>query len=199
VTGKDRRTLKDIQSYPDPKDIYQTLMESEGWPYKVNKQYYMQRDRSLVALIYLLALRISEALRLRKNQFIFNGNGKDRIVVQAIKLSKSRVKDRPRKEQYRQVNYLPLVGERAKLTEFVTDYLEILEPDELLFKFKGFRAWQIVTALTGETCHWFRAYGEDYLYMNWDKDILAVADYVKVEPRTLQEYIRRRFEKYKVV
>jgi hypothetical protein len=29
-----------------------------------------------------------------------------------------------------------------------------------------------------------------------DHDILAVADYVKVEPRTLQEYIRKRYEKY---
>jgi hypothetical protein len=33
----------------------------------------------------------------------------------------------------------------------------------------------------------------------WDRDILAVSDYVKVDARTLQEYLRKRHEKYPVV
>lgn len=32
----------------------------------------------------------------------------------------------------------------------------------------------------------------------WDHDVLAVADYVKVDPGTLQEYIRKRYGKYEV-
>lgn len=36
-------------------------------------------------------------------------------------------------------------------------------------------------------------------YSEWDHDLLAVSDYVKVDPRTLQEYFRKRHEKYRVV
>jgi hypothetical protein len=71
------------------------------------------------------------------------------------------------------------------------DYLELLGPEDRLFSFGNSRALQITHAILGIPCHWLRAYGEDYLYEMWDHDILAVADYVKVEPRTLQEYIRK--------
>ena len=162
----------------------------------------MKRDRALVALLYLLALRISEALRLRRSNFILpdeDGGYEDRIVVRGIKLSKSRWRDKPRKEQYRQINWLPLKGERAKLTGLVLDYLKELDYDEKLFKFDRRRAWEIVVHLTGLPCHFFRAFGEEYLYERWGRDILAVADYVKVDPVTLQQYIRRRYERYEVV
>jgi hypothetical protein len=75
------------------------------------------------------------------------------------------------------------------------DYLRLLEPEDKLFNFGRTRALQITHSILGTPCHWLRAYGEDYLYENWDHDILAVADYVKVDPRTLQEYIRERYEK----
>jgi hypothetical protein len=44
--------------------------------------------------------------------------------------------------------------------------------------------------------HWERAYGENYLYDLWDKDILAVASYVQVDPRTLTKYIHGTHAKY---
>jgi hypothetical protein len=47
--------------------------------------------------------------------------------------------------------------------------------------------------------HLFRALGENYLYDAWDHDMLAVSDYVKVNPRTLEKYIRRSYEKYRPV
>jgi hypothetical protein len=37
------------------------------------------------------------------------------------------------------------------------------------------RAWQVVHALLPEfTAHWLRAFGEDFLYGEWDHDLLAV-------------------------
>jgi hypothetical protein len=33
----------------------------------------------------------------------------------------------------------------------------------------------------------------------WDHDMLAVSDYVKVNPLTLEKYIRRSYEKYRPV
>lgn len=59
------------------------------------------------------------------------------------------------------------------------------------------RAWQIVNALLPDyAAHWLKAFGEDYLYDVRDHDLLAVADEVKVDARTLQQYLRKRHEKY---
>lgn len=191
---KGRRTLSDIKRYPSPREILDTIRLSPGWSYKESIEHYLKRDRALVSVIYLLALRISEALRLTKNQF---RKETDKIVVGGIRLSKPRKKGKPRKHEYRE-GWLPLEGPREEFTTYITEYLELLGENDKLFPFGRGRAWQIVTALTGQPCHFERAYGEDYLYEEWDHDILAVADYVKVEPRTLQEYIRKRYEKYRV-
>lgn len=194
--GKDRKTLKAIPYYPTPKEIRDLLMESKGWPYKRNVEHYLKRDRALVAISYLGGLRISEALRLKKSQFV---KRKDYVLVRSIKLSKSKVKGKPRRVEYRDAR-LPLTGERADLTKLVLDYLETLNSrDAKLFPFDKTRAWQIVTSLLPDfTCHWLRAFCEDYLYDVWDHDLLAVSDYVKVDPRTLQLYLRKRHERYPV-
>lgn len=175
-------------------------MSSKGWSYKTNQEFYLKRDRALVAVTYLLAGRISEVLRLKLNQITPE---RDRLVIRAIQLSKARRKGEARHDQYRQEAYLPLNGDRARLTQFLLDYQATLtftsKEESLLFPFGESRAWQIITALTGEPCHWLRAYGENYLYDHWDHDILAVADYIKVDARTLGHYIRRSYEKYRPV
>ena len=193
--GKNRKTLRDIPYYPSPQQFYKMLMEAKGWPYKTNMEYYRKRDRALAALLYLAGLRISEALRLTKKQFEVK---RDYILIKAIKLSKSRVKGKPRRIQYRDAR-LPLKGERKKLTQIIMEYLKACKEDRL-FPFTPQRAWQIIKSLLPEyTCHWLRAFCEDYLYTKWDRDLLAVADYIKVDPRTLQEYIRKRHERYPAV
>ena len=196
-SGVGRRTLKMIPYYPSPQEIYETLMKSEGPRYKTQPEFYRSRDRALISIIYLAGLRVSEALRLRLSQFSIL---KDYVEIRAIKLSKSRVKGQPRRVQYRDAR-LPLKGERAPLTRLVLDYISRLKGDEKLFKFEtNQRAWQIVKAYFPEwTTHWLRAFCEDYLYTAWGNDLLAVADYVKVDPRTLQQYIRKRYERYPVV
>lgn len=193
-----RRTLKYIKSYPSPNKLYNRITNAEGWHYKTDLEFYKVRDKALISLLYLLALRVSEALRLKRGQFEELNN---RVLVSGIKLSKSKLKDKPRREQYRQENWLPLNGERSKLTDLVLNYLQLLDirMKDRLFKFGRVRAYQIVTTYLDEPCHWLRAYGENYLYDSWDHDILAVSDYVKVDPRTLQQYIRGGFRKYKSV
>jgi len=192
-----RRTLKFIQYYPSPQEIYENLLNAKGWSYKTNPEFYRTRDRALTALTYLLGGRISEILLLKKDQFKIE---RDKVLVRGIQLKKSRYKNRPRREQYRQEAWLPLHGERAPLTNLVLDYLRLVDGENvLLFPFTRQRAWQIVTCLVGVPCHWLRAYCENYLYDNWGKDILSVSDYIKVDPRTLQLYIRRSYQKYKPV
>jgi integrase len=127
-----RRTLKFIQYYPSPRELYQKIVSAPGWNYKENAEFYHARDRALASLTYLLGGRISEILRLKKSQFIVE---RDRVVVRGIQLSKSRYKDRPRREQFREEAWLPLRGERSGLTELVLSYLRLLGDNDLLFPF----------------------------------------------------------------
>ncbi len=189
-----RRTLSFISEYPTPQKLYNIIVSAKGYDYKNDKVFFQTRDRALVALTYLIAARISEILRLKKSQFNFT---KAAIIVTAIKLSKSTKAGKPRKHLFRQEAFLPLFNERAPLTQLVTEYLTLLEPDQQLFPFSRQRAFQIVTGITGEPIHWLRAYGENYLYDNWEHDLLAVADYLKIDAPTLQEYIRKSYKKYK--
>jgi len=211
-----RKTLELIPYYPKPKEIFEDLMRSPGWNYKTNTERFLMRDRALVSILYVGELRVSEALRLVKNQF----EERDCLFVKAILLSKRK----PGKIAYRDAR-LPLIGERAKFTELISQYLETLDNDDRLFPWSleqrkyavghyvtrngdiktryavylvgTKRAWQIVNALLPNwTQHWLRAFGEDYLYDKRDHDILAVADEVKVDARTLQLYLRKRHEKY---
>lgn len=194
--GLNRKTLRKIPYYPDPKELYSKLTKSPGWPYKTHQESYLRRDLALASVTYLIGGRISEILRLKKNQFIDRDSY---IEVRMVELSKSRRLGKQRKDQYRE-GRLPKKGERKPLTELVLDYIEDMDEEKRLFKFKPQRAWQIVTALLPEyTIHWLRAFCEDYLYGEWNNDLLAVADYVKVDARTLQEYIRRRYQKYPTV
>jgi hypothetical protein len=93
-----------------------------------------------------------------------------------------------------------LVTPRQGMTRIVTDYLNRLGEDEKLFPFGRSRAWQIVHSMSQDFWpHLFRALGENFLYDAWDHDMLDVSDYVKVNPRTLEKYIRRSYEKYRPV
>jgi hypothetical protein len=193
LTGTDRRTLKKIPYTPQPKELYQEIVTSPGWGYKRNKDKLLTRDRSLIALTYLGAFRISETLRIRAEDFIpvmdkKSGNT-HYIEIRAVELSKSFKKGKPRNDLYRTAR-LPLSGDRSKFTDLVLEWVNIVKHGKL-YQFGNTRAWQIITSfLPGATCHWLRAYGERYLYNEWDNDLVAVADYVKVDERTLAQYLR---------
>lgn len=213
--GLNRRTLNDISHYPEPEEIYDALMSPPTGKYaytvdyKTRRDFYYTRDTSLPAILYLLALRISEALRLNRSQFIMpyeDGGREDSIIVRGIYLSKRRYKNKPRLTQYRDDAYLPLNGRRRKLTMLVVKYLQLMDRDaEIrreqgkrkrkhfgdLYKFRRSRAYQITEARTGATNHWFRGFGEVWLYVEqFDYDLLALSDYLQVDQRTLSEYIR---------
>jgi len=198
-----------IERYPTPREIYEALIFNH-WNYKKNVAFYQKRDRAFCALTYLVALRRSETNRLTKNQFKIDPA---LITLEGIKLSKAERHNKQtgkvtmRKEQFRKEAWIPLTGPRAKLGELVLSYLEELEPEQPLFNFSptSTRPWQIVETYTkglarknrGVTPHWLRAYGENWLYDNWEKDIMAVASYVSVDARTLSLYIRKGHMKYK--
>ena len=71
--GLDRRTLKEIEYYPEPEEIYEVVSKYEGELYSKDNEEYAIRDKALVCLVYLGCLRVSEAIRLRKSQFVLPG------------------------------------------------------------------------------------------------------------------------------
>lgn len=217
-----RRTLSMIQHYPTPQEIYSKLATRTGWQYKTNIPFYLCRDRSLPALLYLGDFRISEVLPLTLENF-------------ETKLTYIWVKDvlvsKKRKPEYREAK-LPLQGPRRPLTELISDYLKMLKPSQRLYSWSlekkifqlpkkhdytvkstgetkhryssqivgTHRAWQIVNALLPEyTQHFMRAFGYNFDYDHMQHDVLAVSDKTKADPRSLQPYLRRRYEKYPVV
>jgi hypothetical protein len=219
-----RKTLDQIKHNPTPKDLYESLMSSEGWPYikEDNKLKFLPRDRALVATLYLGDFRVSEVLPLTKDNFELTT---EYLWVKDVKVGKKR----HNKITWREAKF-PLVKERLPFTQLVLDYLDSLKPHQRLFPWslkvtktelknwqysvKGStelrsrysvkmigttRAWQIVNALLPEyTEHWLRAFGYNYDYDHMDHDIMAVSDKTKADPRSLQPYLRRRYEKYKV-
>jgi hypothetical protein len=198
--AKNRRTLSMIDYYPEPKEIYAKILDSEtDWPYSSERaEFLLARDKALAATLYNAELRISEAERLTKLQFKENPF---RIV--AMKLSKSQKishatgKVITRKDLYRKEIRLASKGDRGKISELIKLYLEMIEDEEArLFNIGNSRVDQIVKLKLGVPPHWLRAFGENELYGLWDNDLIAVANHVQVDPRTLAKYIHRTPEKY---
>lgn len=198
-TGKDRRVLAQIDQYPTPKNLYEKIMEYEG-NYKTNSDFYVTRDRALASIFYIAQLRKSEAHRLIKSQFL-----EDPFRIVAVKLSKSEKRSKKtgqiitRKQAYRKEILIPTTGELGKFGKLIQEYLVLLKkPETRLFPFsdKAGRDNQILKEILGCPPHWERAYGENLLYELFDYDLIAVANYVQVDPRTLSKYIHRTPERY---
>ena len=218
-----RLTLDQLPAHiPTPQELYSELMKAPGWPYKTNREIFKARDLALPSILYLGALRVSEAIPLIKEQFsdpIEDDRG-EYILIKNVKLSKRRfhkleTNDLP----------LPLEGERAKFTQLIQDYLFMLDDKERLFPWSleqkkiqikdpkwdyklktgeirhrysyrmagTARAYQIVKCLLPSiTEHWLRAFGEDFFYVLSGKDLVATASHYKVDARTLAEWYLKR-------
>jgi len=216
-----RKTLQDIQRYPEPEELYQLITTRPGWTYKTNQDFYHTRDRALCSLLYLGDFRAIEILPITEANFTDKTKF---LLVQDVRVGKKR----KGRVVYRNAK-LPLSGPRKCFTHLVLDYLKLLEPGARLFPWSlerinipvsnslyktaqgetkqrtrstlvgTTRAWQIVNAILPEyTQHWLRAFGYNFDYDNMHFDILAVSDKTKADPRSLQPYLRRRYEKYPV-
>jgi hypothetical protein len=192
-----------IEQYPEPKEILAKILDpATDWPYQSErKDILLSRDRALAAVLYNGELRISEAERLVKSQF------KDKpFRIVAVKLSKAEKHNKKtglvitRKDLYRKEIRLPTKGYRGQISGLIKQYLELLtdegEAEFPIFDIGNSRVDQIIKAKLGVPPHWLRAYGENELYGLWDYDLIAVANYVQVDPRTLAKYIHRVPTKY---
>jgi hypothetical protein len=149
--------------------------------------------------LFIAQLRKSEAHRLTKEQF------KDKpFRIVSMKLSKAEKHSKKtgkiilRKDAYRKEIPIPLKGSLGRYGKLIQEYLAFLGEKDRLFPFSDSagRDNQILKELLGVPPHWERAFGENVLYELFDNDLIAVANHVQVDPRTLAKYIHRTPEKY---
>jgi hypothetical protein len=216
-----RKTLLQIKYYPRPQELYEQLIKAKGWPYKTEQARFLMRDRALCALLYLGDFRISEVLPLRKSNFKIEKNHVLVFGVQVGKRKKEQIIYREAKLPLEGIrapftklilDYLEHLKEDDRLFPWsLKERIFVIkkhpyrlkdgtEKERLSVQIVGTkRAWQIVNALLPDiTQHWLRAFGYNWDYDHMDHDLLAVSDKTKADPRSLQPYLRRRYEKYPV-
>jgi len=81
-----RRTNEDIKERLSIEQIF-GMITSKAWPYKTQPGFYQARDQALMALLFLTAGRVSEALSLKKEQFDLEAD-RDFIIVRNMALVK---------------------------------------------------------------------------------------------------------------
>lgn len=198
--GVKRRTNEDIKQRLSLKQIY-NLIKNRNWPYKTNLEFYHTRDRALMALLFLTAGRISEVLSLTRDQFDSDADKNFIIVRNMILVKRLRTrKGKPVKHTTAPIRDevpLPLTGPLARFTNLVTEYLDLLDEKEKLFKFKRRRAWQIVKFTTGKWCHWFRSQSESYYGKYVFTSAFALRDFVGVSDiESLGPYVKTQWKDY---
>jgi len=215
-----RKTLDQIKHIPQPEELYADLMSAEGWIYKTKHAWYLMRDRALVAILYLGDFRAEEVVPLTTDNFEKLGSYvwvKDVLVGKTRKTVYREAKlpfIGPRKHFTALVmQYLDRLKPGQRLFNWCTTKKKFQLPNKHDYTLKDgtvkhrystqmvgtHRAWQIVNALLPDyTQHWLRAFGYNFDYDNMKHDIMAVSDKTKADPRSLQPYLRRRYEKYPV-
>lgn len=183
-----RRTLADKGKRVEPEQILKWL-EARHWRYSWNREWYELRDKALISLLYLTCGRISEVLRLRREQFKDQRNF---LIVKEYQVVKNTVN--PIRDDWA----LPKQGRLAPFTAIILKHLEKLpEKRSRLFNIGRARAWQITKKITGKWCHWFRAMGEAYYMRNVFKDPVKCASALRLRRSdTLIEYVPYEWQDY---
>lgn len=195
-----RRTVAQIKTYLKPKDIYK-LITRKTWSYAPSKrkQFFVDRDKTMMSLAYEGAGRIKETLSLRRDNLkVMDGY----ILVTGMnvfKRTKKIIRKYGESMTVRDDFPLPLekglfensyYDEFVPFSQFVLAYLEEYDPKGRLFKLGRRRAWQIVYHVTGYYPNWFRAQAEHFYGNFIMKDTVKLAKFVKVvNPMQVAHYI----------
>lgn len=183
LTGRKKRSIEqDYKFYDPPLRVWEKI-SSSTWIYKMRENFYELRDLALMCLLYLTTSRVSEIVRsrvkggysdsIKKKHFIFNAR-KNYLMLRYVPVFKrmrvETIEDYPIREEIP----LPLKGGLTLFTDPIVNYLELLEDEEELFKFKTKRAWQIVNHITGEFPHYLRDMGLKMWLRLFDMDIVRL-------------------------
>ena len=191
-----KRRLKDINGRVPLPILYEKLVNSEGWPYRRDKEKYQCRDRSLISAIILTGGRINEVLTLKKDQILDVPDAPNFKMISNFPVSKR--KDGNAEAgiflDYRSEVAIPLEGAPGLWAELVPfsnlflEYIDLVKTGRI-YKVTDTRTWQIVDATLGVWNHYLRAVAESHL-IRIMKDSVIVGRYMKVNPETLAKYVQ---------
>ena len=199
---KTRRSVELDYKYYDPPSLVWSKITQKTWHYKTRQDAYKMRDLALMSLLYMSCCRAGELTRAKltqkrdntiieigtkksitKDQFIFSENfvkirkvpiiKRNRIKRNKVWVVINYVSDYPTRKEI----FIPRIGGLSKFTEAIETYLDTLEKDEELFKFKPCRAWQIVNHITEEMPHYLRAMGLKLRYRLADRNIKDLQEF----------------------
>jgi len=189
-----RRTLKTIDRYIDPDQVYHVIVDAPIWPYKKDKELYAKRDRALISILYLMGCRVNEVLRLTKSQFDFDSDP-DFIIVKDFQISKRKQKTLKREGIPKLDVPLPKIGTFAKFTKIFLEYYD--EAPEKLFKIGRKRAWAITNYMTGKWCHYFRSQRLSHL-VNLFRSALLTSRLMGIKnPQTISHYYKTIWKEHR--
>jgi len=173
-------------------ELYE-LLQSRVMPYKVEPDMLRLRDKAAISLLVETGLRVSEARKLRKGQFVFSDP--NFIVIADAQTSKRGVA--------REEIPLPLKGAMSPFTSIVQEWILKIPAKENFALPTGSgmaktgilwnaplsrqRIHVIVKAITGKYPHYLRAMTETHygriFRTNWAlKDFMGLTDLRSTEP-----------------
>ena len=147
VKGKKRKVTQDekILSRNEILAMIQAIPINIG---NFEKQGLMYR--ALIAMLYLTGARINELLTIKKSQLEYaETNGIKYLIINNVVTLK-------RREKFLRPFFLRKDFEEEFIKHVRAWLAEIYTDDELIFKIKSARAWQIVEKYTGKWDHYFR-------------------------------------------
>lgn len=197
-TGKDRRTVGQIDEYLTPRELYD-LIHLRVWPYKTMIDFFHSRDRAYMAGLLLSGGRNHEWLLARKRMFTIQDG---LLICKGMYIGKRKKKTIERHGPHvtkRPPLAWPLkeglfedprYNELIPFALIVYDHLQQLEDEySRLFEFDTTRGWQIVKHCTGMFPNWFRAQCE-MVMGGLLKDSVKLAKYIGViRPSQVAHYI----------
>lgn len=187
-----RRSVEEDYKFFDPPRVVWEKINGPVWEYGTRQVFYETRDRAFMSLEYLSTCRVSELCRadlgagykpsVTKDQFSVDGDllkFREAIILKRMEkvdgewVHIQHLEDYPKRREIP----LPLKGGLGKFTQLIVDYLDTLDTEEELFKFRRGRAHQIVKHTTGEMNHYLRDMGLKLYSRLLDRNIKDLIDF----------------------
>jgi len=180
---KPRRSVETDYKFYDPPEAIWRKINQRRWKYKTRRLHYQLRDLALMSLLYLTCARVGEIVRadvvggyspsVHKHQFVDGGDVLKLRELIVIKREAESMEDYPVRRE------IPLsrIGYLARFTRVIEDYLDMLDYNDELFKFKPKRAWQIVNHVTGEMPHYLRDMGLKFYSRLFERNLKDLQDF----------------------
>lgn len=214
-----RRVVRQITDYLEPREIFNLITQRE-WSYSYSYQKeYGCRDRSMMALAFSTAGRITVIVGGDRFQLVHGAPKKvgtydgltrenlirteDYILVKGMKVAKRSQKIIAKYGDQVQVRPDFIIPLKRGLFEnpywdqlvpfawLVLEYLVKYAPRQgKLFQYKRQRAWQIISHVTGKFPNWFRSQAENFYGHYLLPDSVKLAKFLKiVRPEQTAHYI----------